>query len=188
MQAYLAALSLLLLMGMVIVRALWLHRSGIRVMNFGRIDKSDFLIPPFALFYFYTIFAAAFGWPLLSDQRFFHSDLLAWVGVFLCYMGLLFLLLSLIAFGKSFRVGIDTDRADRLVTSGVFRITRNPIYMAFFGVLIGQFLVFPNWVTLIYLIAGIWLIHRQVLREETFLQNHYGQEYADYSRRVRRYL
>ena len=182
MQAYLAALSLLLLMGMVIVRALWLHRSGIRVMNFGRIDKSDFLIPPFALFYFYTIFAAAFGWPLLSDQRFFHSDLLAWVGVFLCYMGLLFLLLSLIAFG------IDTDRADRLVTSGVFRITRNPIYMAFFGVLIGQFLVFPNWVTLIYLIAGIWLIHRQVLREETFLQNHYGQEYADYSRRVRRYL
>lgn len=188
MQVRLAALSLILLIGTVLFRVVWLNRLGIKAMNFGVIDKSDFLIPPFALFYFYTVFAAAFGWPLLSDQRFFHSDLLAWVGVFLCYMGLLFLLLSLIAFGKSFRVGIDTDRADRLVTSGVFRITRNPIYVAFFGVLIGQFLVFPNWVTLIYLIAGIWLIHRQVLREEAFLQNHYGQEYADYSRRVRRYL
>jgi hypothetical protein len=29
-------------------------------MNFGRIDKKDFLIPPFAIFYFYIVFAAAF--------------------------------------------------------------------------------------------------------------------------------
>ena len=54
--------------------------------------------------------------------------------------------------------------------------------------LIGQFLVFPNWVPLIYLLAGAWLINRQVLREEKFLREHYGQEYDAYSRRVRRYL
>ena len=50
MQGYLAALSIVLLLGLVIFRVLWLNQSGISAMNFGRIDKRDFLIPPFVLF------------------------------------------------------------------------------------------------------------------------------------------
>jgi protein-S-isoprenylcysteine O-methyltransferase Ste14 len=96
--------------------------------------------------------------------------------------------LSLVSFGKSFRVGIDVDHPDRLVTTGIFAVSRNPIYVGFACVLLGQFLVFPNWVLLIYLMAGIWLFNRQVLREEDFLRKHYGQEYVEYSKRVRRYL
>ena len=157
-------------------------------MHFGKIDKTDFLIPPFALFYFYTVFAAAFNLPLVSTQEFFHSEVISWVGVILCLAGLILLLLSLISFGKSFRVGIDVDHSDRLVTTGVFAFSRNPIYVAFAFVLLGQFLVFPNWILLVYLAAGFWLFHRQVLREEEFLRQHYGQEYAEYCNRVRRYL
>jgi hypothetical protein len=37
-------------------------------------------------------------------------------------------------------VGIDVDRADKLVTTGIFALSRNPIYVAFGCVLIGQFL------------------------------------------------
>ena len=58
MQGYLAALTLVLWRHWLLFRVWWLKRSGIRAMNFGRIDKSDFLLPPFALFYFYTICAA----------------------------------------------------------------------------------------------------------------------------------
>ncbi len=43
-------------------------------MHFGKIDKTDFLIPPFALFYLYTVFAVAFDLPLVSTQEFFHSE------------------------------------------------------------------------------------------------------------------
>ena len=60
-------------------------------MHFGNIDKTDFLIPPVALFYFYTIFAAAFNWPLVSTQKFFQSEIVGWVGVALCFGGLLIL-------------------------------------------------------------------------------------------------
>ena len=77
------------------------------------------------------------------------------------------MLASLISFGRSFRVGIDVDRPDKLVTTGIFAWSRNPIYVALFLVLAGQFLVFPNWVPLVYLFAGTWLFHRQVLREES---------------------
>jgi protein-S-isoprenylcysteine O-methyltransferase Ste14 len=157
-------------------------------MHFGKIDKKDFLIPPFALFYFYIVFAAAFGLPAVSQQQFFSSEVLSWVGVFLCAAGLLVFLLSLVSFGRSFRVGIDADNADKLITTGVFAFSRNPIYVAFWIVMLGQFLVFPNWLLLVYLGAATWLFHRQVLREEAYLIRHYGRQYSEYCARVRRYI
>ena len=188
MQGYLAALTIVLLLGMVLTRVVLMRRTGARAVHFGRIDKTDFLIPLFALFYFYTVFAAAFDLPTISTQRFFESEVIAWFGVFLCFGSVVLFLLSLVSFGKSFRVGIDIDHPDKLVTTGVFAFSRNPLYVAFSSVLLGQLLVFPNWIVLVYLVAGIWLIHRQVLREEEFLRKQYGQEYAEYCHRVRRYL
>jgi protein-S-isoprenylcysteine O-methyltransferase Ste14 len=146
------------------------------------------LIAPFALFYFYIVFAAAFNFPTVSKQEFFYSGIISWVGVFLCLAGLLLLLLCLVSFGKSFRVGIDTDHPDKLITTGVFAFSRNPIYLAFGLVLFGQFLVFSNWIHLVYMGSAIWLFHRQVLREEDYLKKHYGKEYSEYCDRVRRYF
>lgn len=188
MPGYFAILTIVLMLGMVATRALLLKRQGIEAMQFGKIDKTDFLIPPFALFYFYLVFAAAFHWPTVSRQVFFQSATIAWVGVLFCVAGLALLLWTLVSFGRSFRVGIDQDRPDQLITTGSFAISRNPIYVAFAIILLGQFLIFPNFILSIYLVAAAWLFHRQVLREEAFLQRHYGQEYVVYCRRVRRYL
>ena len=188
MPGYFAALTILLLLGMVVTRVLLMKRQGVEAMQFGKIDKTDFLIPPFALFYFYLVIANAFSLPTLSKQEFFHTEGIAWIGVLFCLAGLLLLLWSLVSFGQSFRVGIDTVHPDRLITTGVFAFSRNPIYMALGIVLLGQFLVFSNWILLVYLGAAFWLFHRQVLREEDYLKNHYGQEYLEYCRRVRRYL
>ena len=188
MQGYFGALTIVLLVGMVWLRALLMRRKGIKAMNFGKIDKKDFLIPPFAFFYFYIVFAAAFNFPTVSRQEFFHSGVVSWVGVLLCLAGLFLLFLSLISFGNSFRVGIDPDRPDKLVTTGIFAFCRNPIYVAFGFVLFGQFLVFSNWILLAYMVAAIWLFHRQVSREEEYLRNRYGQQYSEYCNRVRRYL
>jgi protein-S-isoprenylcysteine O-methyltransferase Ste14 len=185
---YLAALAIVLLLATVLTRVMLLRRAGIQAMHFGRLDKTDFVIPPIALFYFYTIFAAAFHWPLVSTRILFDSNLIAWTGVGLCFIGVLVLVASLLSFGRSFRVGIDVDKPDELVTTGVFAVSRNPIYVGFAFVLVGQFLVFPNWIPLIYLAAGVALFHRQVLREESFMRQHYGREYAEYCRRTRRYL
>lgn len=188
MQRYFAVLTIVLLLGMVFTRVLLMKWRGIEAMQFGKTHRTDFLIPPFALFYFYLICAAAFNLPTVSRQEFFHSEIIAWVGVLFCLAGLSFLLGSLISFGQSFRVGIDTEHPDKLVTTGVFAFSRNPIYTAFAFILFGQFLIFPNWILLIYLAAGIWLFHRQVLREEDYLKKHYGQEYLEYCKQVRRYL
>ena len=188
MPRYFGAITILLLLGMVLARAVWMRKKGIRAIHFGKLDKKDFLIPPFALFYFYLVFAAGFGFPSVSRQKFFQSGIASWSGVLLCLAALSFLLLSLISFGKSFRVGIDSDHPDKLVTTGVFAFSRNPIYVAFAFVLLGEFLLFPNWILLVYMMAAVWLFHRQVSREEEYLRKHYGRQYSEYCDRVRRYL
>jgi protein-S-isoprenylcysteine O-methyltransferase Ste14 len=188
MPKYLGALTIVLLLAMVLTRVFLLKRQGIKAMKFGSTDKTDFLIPPFAFFYFYVLFAAALDWPNLTMPPFFHSNAAAWAGVLFCFAGLSMLLWSLISFRQSFRIGIDTDRPDELIVDGVFALSRNPIYVAFGIVLVGEFLIFPNWITLIYLVAATALVHRQVLREEEYLKGRYGEAYEEYCRHVRRYL
>jgi protein-S-isoprenylcysteine O-methyltransferase Ste14 len=185
---YFAASTIALVLGMVLIRVLLMKRQGIEAFQFGKLDKKDFLIPPFALFYFYTVFAHAFNHPVVSTQEFFHSMVISWVGVLFCLAGLLLFLWSLVSFGQSFRVGIDTDNPNKLVTTGIFAYSRNPLYVAFAFILFGQFLIFSNWILLLYLGPAVWLFHRQVLREEDFLQKHYGQEFSKYCNRVRRYF
>jgi protein-S-isoprenylcysteine O-methyltransferase Ste14 len=188
MPKYFGALTIILLLGMVLTRVFLLKRQGIKAMKFGNIDNTDFLIPPFAFFYFYVLFAGAFHWPNVSTRQFFHSEIIAWAGVLFCIAGLVFFLWSLISFRQSFRVGIDPDHPDSLITDGAFAFSRNPIYVAFATILVGEFLIFSNWITLIYLGAAAWLFHRQVLREEEYLNRHYGQAYEEYRNQVRRYL
>jgi protein-S-isoprenylcysteine O-methyltransferase Ste14 len=188
MQKYIAAAALLILITTVTTRVLLLKRQGIQAMKFGELDKKDFFIPPFAFFYFYLVFANAFNWPSVIKQQIFYSEIVAWVGVFFCVAAIALIFYSLISFRKSFRVGIDVNVKQELITTGAFAFSRNPMYVAFALVLWGQFLIFPNWILLVYIIAATWLFNRQVLLEEDFLKQHYGAAYADYCKRVRRYI
>jgi len=188
MQKYFGALILVLSPMIVLTRVFLLKQRGIHAIKFGNIDKTDFFILPFVLFYFYVVLAAAFSWPTVSTQEFFQSEIISWAGVLFCLIGLLLVLWSVVSFRLSFRVGIDTDRPDKLITDGVFAFSRNPIYVAFAIILIGEFLILSNWILLIYIVGAAWLFHRQVLREEEYLSEHYGGAYAEYCNRVRRYI
>lgn len=160
------------------------HKSG----AFREYGQKGFFDPAVCLILFYIVFAATFDLPTVSTKEFFHSDAISWIGVLFCLAGLGLFLWSLVSFGQSFRVGIDINHPNRLITTGIFAFSRNPIYVAFAFILIGQFLVFSNWILLAYIGAAVWLFHRQVLREEEYLKKHYGQEYAEYCHRVRRYF
>jgi protein-S-isoprenylcysteine O-methyltransferase Ste14 len=188
MPVSLGALAIALLIAMVLLRLAMLRRQGVMAMRFGAIDKTDFIIPPFAFFYVYLVFSRAFSWPTIVRHDFVVSPWFRWIGVAFCASAVIVMVASLVSFGTSFRVGIDAQQPGKLVTSGIFRLTRNPIYVAFAFALLGEFLIQPNWLMLAYLLAGVALFHRQVLREESYLGTHYGDEYREYSRRVRRYL
>ncbi len=157
-------------------------------MEFGRKDKKDFFIIPFALFYFYIIVANAFNLPAIKGQALFQSDTIAWIGALTCMIALAFFLWTMISFSKSFRVGLVENTEQGLITTGAFAVSRNPIYVSFAVMLTGQFLIFSSWILLLYILIGISTFHRQVLKEEKFLTKQYGEEFSAYCKKVRRYF
>lgn len=187
MVRYIAASALVLLVMLVMIRTLQLKRLGIKAVQFGEKDKTDFLILPFAFLLLYIVFASAFGLPEIGAQL-FDDTFTGWIGVIVCIIGILLFIYALISFGKSFRVGLDEDHPGELVTTGAFSISRNPIYTAFELVLAGIFLIIPNWIVMIYVFAGIWLFNRQILLEEQSLKGIYGEKYMEYCKKVRRFL
>ena len=77
---------------------------------------------------------------------------------------------------------------DRIVDSGPYRYTRNPMYMGHLIFLTGLAITFWSWIAVLILLArGIWF-HRRVLHDEHRLQALFGQQYADYCRRVKRWI
>jgi protein-S-isoprenylcysteine O-methyltransferase Ste14 len=167
-----------------------LHKRGIQAIVFGGKDKSDLALVPIVLALVYFICANAFGFPLWNPLKspFWATQAPGWIGIALCVIAIAGLGASLASFGDSFRVGIDTDKPDKLVTSGLFAISRNPIYVCFDIFFIGQVLVHRSLAVLIFCVLIACWIHRQILKEEAFLDTRYGKEYSDYKAKVRRYL
>jgi len=88
----------------------------------------------------------------------------------------------------------DTDvRPDRpdsaLITSGPYRYTRNPLYIALTLAQITVALWYNNfWILLLVAPSVIVITRYAIAREERYLERLFGQEYLDYKQRVRRWL
>lgn len=86
----------------------------------------------------------------------------------------------------TFRAG---KPATALVTSGVFRRSRNPIYLSFVLFLLGLGIATANpWMILLAPLLGFYLYFRVIAREEIYLQQRFGDDYIAYKRKVRRWF
>lgn len=81
------------------------------------------------------------------------------------------------------------DEATVLVTSGFYRISRNPMYMGMFLMLLGvAFLMGSIGAVLPILIFILIIRNNFVLGEERFMQATFGQQYLQYKSEVRRWI
>lgn len=90
--------------------------------------------------------------------------------------------------GSSFRIGIDTLKETALVSRGVYRFSRNPIYLGMIASLGALLLLAPNALSLAVAVLGHVLIQVQTRLEEEHLARLHGAEYDAYRRAVRRWL
>lgn len=110
------------------------------------------------------------------------------IGATLLTVAVVWVLIAQIHMQKSWRIGIDEDVKTDLVQTGLFKISRNPIFLGMRLMLLGLFLVLPSAASLVVLIAGDLLIQIQVRLEEEFLTRTHGQAYLHYKQQVRRWL
>lgn len=79
--------------------------------------------------------------------------------------------------------------ASHLVTSGIYRRTRNPMYLGMLLVLLGWALFLTNFLSAILAAMFVPLMNRlQILPEERALTALFGSAFADYKSKVRRWL
>lgn len=111
------------------------------------------------------------------------------VGLVLAGLGALTTFAAQLAMGVSWRVGVDPGEQTTLVTTGPFRIVRNPIFSAVMIVFLGLTLAVPNPLSIAGLITVIAGIEVQVRRvEEPHLLATHDDAYRRYAARVGRFL
>ena len=81
------------------------------------------------------------------------------------------------------------ERSTVLVTSGLYRYTRNPMYLGLTLILIGVWLLLGTAGALLPIAVFVWIIQEGFIRgEERFLDAIFGEEYRGYKNRVRRWI
>jgi len=115
---------------------------------------------------------------------------------FLQFIGVIGLIFSVGLFISGFNLfksyGEDPNPStstNRLIKTGIYAYTRNPIYLAFVLFFISMFLVFENIMYFLTAIGiSIWLHHWVIKIEENYLQNNFNDEYIRYKGAVKRWL
>jgi len=84
---------------------------------------------------------------------------------------------------------INPENTTSLVTSGIYRISRNPMYLGFALVLAGLGAFLGNLSSLFVIAMFIWYITKyQIIPEENVLENKFGEGFREYKTKVRRWI
>jgi protein-S-isoprenylcysteine O-methyltransferase Ste14 len=152
-------------------------------------DSLETRIPPVVI----GLVAAVLTWVgSLFGERLLDSELFGIIGLLFAIVGMTLgtLGVSIFLAAKTTVNPHSIDEASSLVTTGVYRFTRNPMYLGLLAFLVSWAL----WQgTLIGLIVGttffvLALTRLQILPEERMLMAKFGSEYEDYCSNVRRWL
>ena len=116
-------------------------------------------------------------------------SVLRYLGLALTFAGFLLGIGALIEFRKA-RTTLDPHgSAKQLVTSGIYRFTRNPIYLGFLLMVIGLPLNSGLYWGIILAPFYIFMMDRLIIQhEEVYLERKFGNAYTGYTSRVRRWL
>ncbi len=101
--------------------------------------------------------------------------------------GILLILVSSFSLGSSIRIGLPTEETV-LRTSGIYRLSRNPMYVGVHLVTLAALLFTLKWWTVVPGLYSFYVYHLIVMGEEAFLVHRFGETYRLYRKMTRRYL
>ena len=76
-----------------------------------------------------------------------------------------------------------------LVKTGLFKYSRNPIYLSVIILFVGISVILNSIIILILIIPLFFILDRGIIRrEEIYLESKFGNEYTEYKKKVRRWI
>ena len=109
------------------------------------------------------------------------------IGLASWFFGFALLYIGRFEMGNSFRLGTPKEHTS-LKVEGLFRLSRNPMYVGMYATMVASALYTLNPVVILLGAFVIAIHHSIVLSEEKHMQTVFGQEYVDYRNQVRRYI
>lgn len=181
--AVLIAFTLLaLVLGFIVAT---LQQKNVHLLGKPTIDKFFFYSGKFSLLACWGFFILKAVLPTIG-----YIDVpryLSWAGVSLLYLGGILLVYSFVSLGDSLKVGLPENNT-KLKTSGIYRYSRNPIYLSVYIICLASCIYFPDLLNVTLAVYGIIIHHKIVQGEETFLARRFGEEWEKYSMHVNRYF
>jgi protein-S-isoprenylcysteine O-methyltransferase Ste14 len=161
------------------------RRKGISLLGSATIDKYYFFAGKFTIFTTWAFFILKAIFPKLGYL--WVPDYLSYIAIVFLWAGTILMITAFMSIGESLKVGLPSTPSN-LATTGIYRYTRNPIYIGVFLISIGSCLYFPDLVNISFTLFGIYMHHRIILGEERFLSSRFGNDWQKYTACVRRYL
>ena len=113
------------------------------------------------------------------------------VSVIILFIGLIVIISPVINFIKSKTTvnPVKFKNVNTLVTTGIYRYSRNPMYLGMILIIISTTVYYLNFMSVFSpLIFYIWINKFQISREEIFLEDKFGNEYLKYKSETRRWI
>jgi protein-S-isoprenylcysteine O-methyltransferase Ste14 len=115
-------------------------------------------------------------------------DALQVAGAILMFGGIALLAAAQLNMGASWRIGIREGDAPGLVSGGLYRFCRHPIYLGLLTAIAGYAAMLPSPLSLATLAGAYAGARFQAAAEEAYLKRTYGEAYSNYARRVGRFV
>jgi protein-S-isoprenylcysteine O-methyltransferase Ste14 len=103
------------------------------------------------------------------------------------YIGLIIYCLGIVLYTITV-INYAEPKTNGLNLKGLYRISRNPMYVSYFIYFLGCILLTHSWMLLVLLIIFQIASHWIILSEERWCINKFGEEYINYMNKVRRYI
>jgi len=113
------------------------------------------------------------------------------IGGLILFLGVATAVLAIILFKKEKTTvnPMKPEETTTLITTGIFSITRNPMYLGLFFVTFSTVLFFGSWFGIIILMFFVWYITKfQIIPEEEAMEKLFGVKYDEYRQKVRRWI
>jgi protein-S-isoprenylcysteine O-methyltransferase Ste14 len=171
---------------MVVIRAPHGQRSrGVKVAKSGKGPLEVALLTVAWVGFFVPLLWVATRWLSFADYPLYPVPLAA--GVACLAVGLWLFHRSHADLGTNWSITLEVRERHQLVTHGIYRRVRHPMYAALFLYAMGQALALPNWVAgPSYLVAFGLLFALRLGPEERMIREEFGAEYDAYAARTRR--
>lgn len=146
-------------------------------------------IPPPLLYVLIFIAAIFIQKQIPIADEIFNTTLIKITGGVFLIIALFFLVRSLRQFFITKNTVILIKPATSLQTSGIYTITRNPMYVGLAIVYLGITCFIGNWWNIILFPILLLIVQEYVIkREEKYLEAEFGKQYIEYKSKVRRWL